>query len=140
MAGWFEPVPLSIAVRLQSGTGSTQGGAPGGRDGLKVLELDNMTRCDYIHTMARHVQIAQLKARLSEYLRDVRKGVEVIVLDRKTPIARIVPSTATPHALTIRKPKPGSPRPCDVEIPPPVPGLERPYVLKLLSEEWTPGR
>jgi len=37
------------------------------------------------------VQIAQLKARLSEYLRGVRRGHELTVLERQTPIARIVP-------------------------------------------------
>ena len=37
------------------------------------------------------VRIAELKSKLSEYLRGVRKGQSVIVLDRETPIARIVP-------------------------------------------------
>jgi antitoxin (DNA-binding transcriptional repressor) of toxin-antitoxin stability system len=40
------------------------------------------------------VRIAQLKARLSEHLRSVRKGRALIVLDRDTPIARIVPYAA----------------------------------------------
>jgi len=35
--------------------------------------------------------IADLKARLSEYLAKVRAGDEVVVTDRGTPIARIVP-------------------------------------------------
>jgi prevent-host-death family protein len=47
------------------------------------------------------VGIAELKARLSEYLRAVRNGGTVTVLDRDTPIARIVPYTAPP--LEIRK-------------------------------------
>jgi len=37
-----------------------------------------------------NVRIADLKARLSEYLRRVRRGDVLTVLDRKTPIARIV--------------------------------------------------
>lgn len=37
--------------------------------------------------------IADLKARLSEYLAKVRAGDEVVVTDRGTPIARIVPLT-----------------------------------------------
>lgn len=37
--------------------------------------------------------IADLKARLSEYLARVRAGDEVLVTDRGTPIARIVPLT-----------------------------------------------
>lgn len=37
------------------------------------------------------VRIADLKARLSEHLRAVRRGRTLTVLDRDTPIARIVP-------------------------------------------------
>ena len=37
------------------------------------------------------VRIADLKARLSEHLRAVRRGRSLTVLDRDTPIARIVP-------------------------------------------------
>ena len=35
----------------------------------------------------RKVGVAALKARLSEYLREVRRGRTVIVVDRDTPIA-----------------------------------------------------
>jgi|SRR5690606_2686518 prevent-host-death family protein len=38
-----------------------------------------------------HVPVAQLKARLSEYLRIARSGGEVVVTERGTPIARLVP-------------------------------------------------
>lgn len=48
-----------------------------------------------------HVGIAELKARLSEHLRSVRNGDSLTVLDRNTPIARIVPYAAQP--LEIRK-------------------------------------
>jgi antitoxin (DNA-binding transcriptional repressor) of toxin-antitoxin stability system len=48
-----------------------------------------------------NVRIAELKARLSEHLRSVRNGVTLTVLDRETPIARIV-RYSTP-ALEIRK-------------------------------------
>ena len=37
------------------------------------------------------VKIANLKNNLSRYLTQVRQGSEVTVLDRDTPIARIVP-------------------------------------------------
>jgi prevent-host-death family protein len=47
------------------------------------------------------VGIAELKARLSEHLRSVRNGGTLTVLDRNTPIARIVPYAAQP--LEIRK-------------------------------------
>ena len=38
--------------------------------------------------------ISDLKANLSRYLRVVRRGGEVQVLDRGTPVARLVPPTA----------------------------------------------
>jgi antitoxin (DNA-binding transcriptional repressor) of toxin-antitoxin stability system len=47
------------------------------------------------------VRIAELKARLSEHLRSVRNGATLTVLDRDTPVARIVPYGAQP--LEIRK-------------------------------------
>ena len=47
------------------------------------------------------VRIADLKARLSEHLRSVRNGGTLTVLDRDTPIARIIPFAAQP--LEIRK-------------------------------------
>lgn len=47
------------------------------------------------------VGIADLKARLSEHLRSVRNGGTLTVLDRDTPIARIVPYAAQP--LDIRR-------------------------------------
>jgi prevent-host-death family protein len=50
-----------------------------------------------------NVRIADLKARLSEHLRAVRNGGTLTVLDRDTPIARIVPFAAQP--LEIRKAK-----------------------------------
>jgi prevent-host-death family protein len=49
------------------------------------------------------VRIADLKARLSEHLRSVRNGGTVTVLDRETPIARIVPIAAP--TLEIRSAK-----------------------------------
>ena len=48
-----------------------------------------------------HVRIADLKARLSEHLRSVRNGGTLTVLDRDTPIARIVPYAAP--SLEVRK-------------------------------------
>ena len=39
----------------------------------------------------RHVRIAELKDRLSEHLRAVEHGAEVVVMDRNRAIARIVP-------------------------------------------------
>lgn len=42
----------------------------------------------------KRAQVSELKARLSEYLAGVRAGGEVVVYDRVTPIARIVPYDA----------------------------------------------
>ena len=47
------------------------------------------------------VRIADLKARLSEHLRSVRAGGTLTVLDRDTPVARIIPIAAA--SLDIRK-------------------------------------
>ena len=59
------------------------------------------------------VRIADLKARLSEHLRSVRNGGTLTVLDRDTPIARIVPFAAQP--LEIRK---AQRRVRDLKLPP----------------------
>ncbi|CAN5714219.1 hypothetical protein BH23CHL8_BH23CHL8_01990 [soil metagenome] len=42
----------------------------------------------------KRVRIAELKDHLSEHLRSVERGAEVVVTDRSRPIARIVPVTA----------------------------------------------
>lgn len=72
-----------------------------------------MTSCDYNMVMTT-VRIAELKSRLSEHLRSVRKGRTLTVLDRDTPIARIVPYTAEP--LEVRR---ATRRLRDLELPPP---------------------
>lgn len=50
-----------------------------------------------------HVKIAELKAHLSRHLQAVREGGQVVVLDRKTPIARIVPFAPHPGSLVVRR-------------------------------------
>ncbi len=60
-----------------------------------------------------NVRIADLKAHLSEHLRSVRDGGTVTVLDRDTPVARIIPIAAP--SLEVRKAK----RPLrDLKLPP----------------------
>jgi len=54
------------------------------------------------------VRIADLKARLSEHLRAVRRGQTLTVLDRDRPVARIVPYDAERRPLTVRSPRPGA--------------------------------
>lgn len=58
------------------------------------------------------VRIADLKARLSAHLKSVRKGRTVTVLDRDTPIARIVPYTV--EAFEVRS---ATRQPKDVKLP-----------------------
>ena len=50
-------------------------------------------------------RVAELKAKLSEYLRFVRKGNEVTVYDRNEPIARIVPYTAAGPLVVRESPR-----------------------------------
>ncbi|HXP89072.1 MAG TPA: type II toxin-antitoxin system prevent-host-death family antitoxin [Bryobacteraceae bacterium] len=64
----------------------------------------------------RQVRIAELKSRLSEYLRAVRRGETIAVLDRETPVAQIVP-LREPAALSIRKPAAGALPPNRVPLP-----------------------
>ena len=64
----------------------------------------------------RKVRIAELKARLSEHLRAVRRGETIAVLDRETPIAQIVPVRGR-SALRVRRPAPGTPPPNRVPLP-----------------------
>ena len=65
----------------------------------------------------KQIGIAALKSRLSEYLRAVRRGETIAVLDRQTPVAQIVSGRT---ALRIRKPAPGTPAPNRVPLPKPI--------------------
>ncbi|HEX9562829.1 MAG TPA: type II toxin-antitoxin system prevent-host-death family antitoxin [Gemmatimonadaceae bacterium] len=50
------------------------------------------------------VKVAELKARLSAYLRAARRGHPVTVCDRDTPIARLVPYQSAGEPLAVREP------------------------------------
>ena len=80
----------------------------------------------------KQVRIAELKSRLSEYLRAVRSGETIRVLDRETPVAQIIPVRGR-VSLQIRKPVPGGPPPNRVWLPKPL-GIKT-DVLALLMEE-----
>lgn len=54
-----------------------------------------MTSCGY-NVVMKTVRIAELKSRLSQHLKSVRKGRTLTVLDRDTPVARIIPYAAEP--------------------------------------------
>lgn len=58
-----------------------------------VPTMDNVTTCGHDESM-RSVKIAELKSQLSRHLRDVQKGETLVVLDRETPIARVIPIDA----------------------------------------------
>jgi prevent-host-death family protein len=49
-------------------------------------------------------KVSELKARLSSYLVRVRRGETIVVCDRSTPIARLVPYEDRPSGLVIRPP------------------------------------
>lgn len=73
-----------------------------------------MTTHDHNQVMSK-VGIADLKAHLSEHLRKVRGGRTLTILDRDTPVARIVPFAAdTP--LEIRR---ATRKPSDLRLPAP---------------------
>jgi prevent-host-death family protein len=85
----------------------------------------------------RQVGIAELKSRLSEYLRAVRRGETISVLDRETPVAQIIP-VREKSALSIRKPAPGT-APLN-RIPLPKPLALDVDIVQLLMEERQPHR
>lgn len=60
------------------------------------------------------VGLAEFKARLSAYLRRVRRGETLTLLHRDTPIARVLPCDQAPAALPSRPP---TRRLQDVELP-----------------------
>jgi len=91
-----------------------------------------MTINDYYIVMKR-VRIAELKAKLSEYLRGVRRGESVTVMDRDTPVAVIIPFEHGPGAVTIHSPSPRAPKVSDVVLPPPL-AIETDIVDLLLAE------
>lgn len=66
----------------------------------------------------KQVGIAELKSRLSEFLRIVQGGESIAILDRNRPVAQIIP-VRDPSRLRIRKPALGSPTPNKVSLPEP---------------------
>jgi prevent-host-death family protein len=63
------------------------------------------------------VGIANLKAHLSQHLRRVRGGRAITVVDRDTPVARIVPYDAE-APLEVRR---ATRKPSELRLPPPAP-------------------
>ncbi|MCA1831669.1 MAG: type II toxin-antitoxin system prevent-host-death family antitoxin [Actinobacteria bacterium] len=52
----------------------------------------------------KRVKIAELKNHLSEHLRGVEAGEEIVVTDRDRPIARIIPFKTGQRSVKISKP------------------------------------
>lgn len=78
------------------------------------------------------VKIAKLKTELSNYLKKVRNGAEVIVTDRDTPIAKIIPYKSLSEKLLVL-PSLKSPKEISkLKIPP---ALEKTDSLKVLLED-----
>jgi prevent-host-death family protein len=84
------------------------------------------------NAMMKQVRIAELKARLSQYLRAVRRGETIAVLDRETPVAQIVPMRDR-TTIRVRKPAPAAPSPNRVQLPKPL--KVQIDILQLLLEE-----
>lgn len=51
----------------------------------------------------KHAKVSELKAHLSAYLAQVRNGETVIVSDRRTPVARLVPIDQRTEGVTIER-------------------------------------
>ena len=66
-----------------------------------------MTINDYLMVMSKPpqktVRVAELKAELSAYLREARAGNSIVVCDRDTPVAKLVPYPAEAEALPVRR-------------------------------------
>jgi prevent-host-death family protein len=81
----------------------------------------------------RQVKLAELKAKLSEHIRAVRRGHEIVILDRETPVARLVPYRSDAARVIIRSPAPSAPKLQEVPLPPPA-NLDIDAVDVLLEE------
>ena len=85
--------------------------------------------------MATEVNIAQLKAHLSEYLRAVREGQEITIKDRDRPVGKIVPLKPPRREELVIRPARGKPSDLDRLSPSRPAGLKRGAVFEALR--WT---
>lgn len=89
------------------------------------------------YVVMKQVGIAELKSRLSEFLRIVQGGESIAVLDRNRAVAQIVPMRER-SGLRIRKPATDSPKPNKVSLPKPI--ARKIDVVQLLLEERQSNR
>ena len=66
------------------------------------------------------VSVAQLKARLSEYLRRVEAGERFLILNRRGMVGVLAPYDAEEDDLVIRQPEPGTPTLGELKFGPPL--------------------
>lgn len=64
--------------------------------------VDFATRYGHMKDM-KYANVSELKARLSAYLAHVRQGNTVVVSDRRTPVARLVPVDQRVDGITIER-------------------------------------
>ena len=83
--------------------------------------LSFVTAAGY-HVVMKQVGFADLKAHLSGHLRAVRKGEPLLVMDRGTPVARLLPATDPSGGLITRAPN----RPLHQEAAGPAEAASRP--------------
>jgi prevent-host-death family protein len=69
------------------------------------------------HNGADTVRIAEFKARLSHYLKGVRNGGTLTIMDRDHPVARLVPYEKVSGRLVTRK---ATRKLSDIKLPPPL--------------------
>jgi prevent-host-death family protein len=81
-----------------------------------------MVTHDYIMTMStkKPIGVADFKAHLSEYLRDVRRGHSLTIQDRDQPIARVVPYEQSNPVLAVREARKRYGSLASVPLPPPL--------------------
>ena len=89
------------------------------------------------YVVMKQVRIAELKSKLSEFLRAVQRGESICVLDRNTAIAQIVPIRDR-SGLRVRKPASSAPAPNKVPLP--KPAKLKIDVVDLLLEERQSNR
>jgi antitoxin (DNA-binding transcriptional repressor) of toxin-antitoxin stability system len=51
----------------------------------------------------KQVKIAEFKSKLSSHLREVKRGKEIVILDRDHPVAKVIPFTDMGEGLVIRE-------------------------------------
>ncbi len=68
------------------------------------LRIDILTICGHNEVMKK-AKVSELKAHLSSYLAEVKRGESVIVCERATPIAQLVPFETEGNDFSVREPR-----------------------------------